>query len=132
MSESQATDSANVQSSKSDDLPNRVYDDDPPSQLPRPIELKCVSYDKAVSSNLRGVLELLVQEMSDFCRLELIERGIGYEKLHPLLLQLARFFQRDKELISQMTMFLLSNHNFLRCLMLVADSTLKGVFSIEI
>ena len=138
MSETQATSSVNVQStsiSKSND-PSRpvcvLYDDNPSSQLPRPMELKCVLYDKAISSDLRGVLELLVQEMSDLCQLEITERGFGYEKLHPLLLQLARFFQRDKELISQMTSFLVSNHDFLRYLMLVADSTLKGVFIVII
>ena len=135
MSESQNTASMNVQSasmSKSDDSPRYVcvqHDDaNSPSQL-KPKELKGISYDKAISSDLRDVLELLVQEMSNFRQLETNERTVGYEKLHPLLLQLARFFQKDKELISQMTSFLLSNHDFLCCLMLVADSTLKGLFS---
>ena len=130
MSETQATASVNMQSaslSKSDDPPHHLCvlsDDDP---LPQPTQLKlCVSYDKAINSDLRGVLELLVQEINDFCELEIT--GIGYEKLHPLLLQLARFLQKDKE---QMTLFLHSNHDFLRCLMSVADSTLKGVFSIS-
>ena len=128
MSETQT--SVNVQSasiSESDDPTRRVralYDDDPLQSK----ELKRVSYDKTINSDLRNVLELLVQEMSDFCQLKISERVIGYEKLHPLLMQLARFFQRDKELIGQMTSFLLSNHNFLHCLMLVADSTLKGLF----
>ena len=86
MSETQTTASVNVQSaslSKSDDPSRRVcvlYDDDPPSQLLQP---KSVLYDKAISSDLRGVLELLVQEISDFCQLEIHECGIGYEKLHP-------------------------------------------------
>ena len=93
-------------------------------QTVQPKELKSVSYGMVICSNLRGVLESLVQELKDFCQMEI---GIGYKRLHPLLLQLARFFQKDKDLIDQMTSFLLSNPDVLRSVMLVVDSTLKGL-----
>ena len=91
-----------------------------------------VSYDVAVCSDLRCVLESLVHELSQFCQMESDEHGIGYERLHPLLLKLARFFQQNKDLIHQMTRFLLSNPDVLRCLIFVADSTLKGLLLIII
>ena len=91
-------------------------------------ELEKISYDMATCSNLRVVLELLVQEIKYFCQMYEEKHEIGYEKLHPLLLQLFQFFQKDKDLINQMNLFLLSNPAVLRCLVLVADSTFKGLF----